>query len=175
LGLFRPLAFAATLVLAGAAVSCKTSPGTSSEGSGTPSAAEPKPLTKMHFVPASQGDVPGVVLAAVAKEKAEGRRVVVYNGATWCEPCQHFHEAVAAGKLDETFPDVTLLEFDTDRDHERLAAAGYGSTYIPMFALPGKDGRAAGPKAEGGIKGDNVVPYLTKKLEKVLAQGASGT
>jgi hypothetical protein len=108
----------------------------------------------------------------VAAARKDGRRLVVYEGATWCEPCRNFHEAVASGKLDSTFPDVNLLEFDADKDRDRLVAAGYGSQYIPLFALPGKDGRAAGPKAQGGIKGDGVVPYLTKKLQDLLAQGA---
>ena len=38
--------------------------------------------------------------------------------ATWCEPCNHFHQAVAAGALDATFPRLTLLEFDQDLDGE---------------------------------------------------------
>ena len=123
-------------------------------------------------MPAPPGDVPGVVLTEVARAKAEGRRLVVYEGAPWCEPCQHFHAAVASGELDAKFPHLTLLEFDADRDKDRLNAAGYGSQYIPLFALPGQDGRALGPKSAGGIKGDGVVPYLTKRLEQLLSQGS---
>jgi len=107
----------------------------------------------------------------LAHATADGRRLIVYEGAPWCEPCKHFHEAVAQGELDAAFPTLTLLEFDADRDRDRLIAAGYGSQYIPLFALPGKDGRAAGPKAAGGIKGDGVVPYLSKKLAQLLTQG----
>ncbi len=168
--LFARLAVGATLLLAGA-LGCRTSPGAASDDpAGAPAVhAEAR---KLHFTPAPPGDVPAVVLAAVAREKADGRRLIVYEGAPWCEPCKHFHEAVAAGKLDATFPDVTLLEFDADHDRDRLVAAGYGSQYIPLFALPGKDGRAAGPKAAGGIKGDGVVPYLTQKLQQLLAQGS---
>jgi len=124
------------------------------------------------FVPAPAGEVPAVVLTELAHAKAEGRRLVVYEGAPWCEPCQHFHAAVAQGQLDATFPHLTFLEFDAGRDRDRLIAAGYGSEYIPLFALPGQDGRAAGPKTEGGIKGDGVVPYLTKRLEQLLSQGS---
>ncbi len=114
-----------------------------------------------------------IVQAALAREKADGRTLVVYEGATWCEPCRHFHEAVAAGKLDAEFPDLTLLEFDVDKDKERLVASGYTSSYIPLFALPAKDGRPLGPKAEGGIKGDGVVPYLSKKLHALLSQAGT--
>ena len=159
----------AALAAAGLAPSlgCRTSDGTAPEES--PAAKQ----TKVRFVPAPPGDVPGVVLAAMNREKAAGRRLVVYEGATWCEPCQHFHEAVASGKLDATFPDVTFLEFDLDKDRERLVASGYVSQYIPLFALPGKDGRPLGPMESGGIKGDGVVPYLSNKLRKLLAQGGA--
>ncbi len=150
------------------------SPGGGADESSAQAAATSAPKrSNAHIVmvPAGDGDVPGLVLAASTKAHAEGRKLVVYEGAPWCEPCRHFHEAVASGKLDATFPDLTLLEFDADRDGPRLVQAGYSSQYIPLFALPGKDGRAAGPKTAGGIKGDDVVPYLTKKLQALLSQG----
>jgi thiol-disulfide isomerase/thioredoxin len=154
---------------------CRTTPGGEGDDPSAAAAqAQTKPVADDHlrFLPAPPGDVPSVVQAAVATAHASGRRVIVYEGATWCEPCKNFHAAVAKGELDATFPKLTLLEFDADRDRDRLVAAGYGSQYIPLFALPGKDGRAAGPKASGGIKGDGVVPYLTKKIEDLLAQGS---
>lgn len=152
---------------------CRTSPSDSADDPETRIAVAPeKTAGKLRFVPAPPGEVPAVVQTAVQSARAEGRRLVVYEGATWCEPCQHFHAAVAEGKLDAAFPKLTLLEFDADRDRDRLNAAGYRSEYIPLFALPGEDGRAAGPKAAGGIKGDGVVPYLTKKLDALLAQGS---
>jgi len=151
---------------------CKTSPESSSEGASA-SAGPSKPSNApIRFLPAPQGDVPAIVQAEMARSRAAGGRLVVYEGATWCEPCKHFHEAVAKGELDATFPGVTLLEFDLDRDRDRLVAAGYDSQYIPLFALPSASGRAAGPKASGGIKGDGVIPYLTKKLQDLLAQGS---
>ena len=149
---------------------CRTSQSPPEEKS---SAATPQVAAKPgpRFVPAPPGDVPDVVQKELAHATADGRRLIVYEGAPWCEPCKHFHEAVAQGELDAAFPTLTLLEFDADRDRDRLIAAGYGSQYIPLFALPGKDGRAAGPKAAGGIKGDGVVPYLSKKLAQLLTQG----
>ena len=155
-------------------VGCKTSPdGSSSEPGVAASAtsATKKADPHVHFEPAPPGDLAAIVQSAVSKAQADGRRLVVYEGATWCEPCQRFHAAVAAGQLDATFPDLTFLELDADRDRDRIIAAGYSSEYIPLFALPGKDGRAAGPKASGGIKGDGAVAYLTNKLKMLLAQG----
>lgn len=165
------------LVLAAFGSACRTSAGVASDSDPDPETrAAPTTkvdsVNKLRFEPAPPGDVATIVKAEVARAQADGRRLVVYEGASWCEPCQHFHAAVAKGELDAAFPHLTLLEFDADRDGQRLVAAGYGSQYIPLFALPGKDGRAAGPKASGGSKGDNVVTLLTKKLENLLSQGS---
>jgi thiol-disulfide isomerase/thioredoxin len=155
-------------------VACRTSVGEPDQSTPTVATQSAPSVEGNHpgFVPAPAGDVPGVVLSELARAKADGRRLVVYEGAPWCEPCKHFHAAVASGELDAAFPNLTLLEFDADRDGARLAKAGYSSQYIPLFALPGNDGRAAGPKAAGGIRGDGVVTYLTKKLQQLLAQGS---
>ena len=170
----RPLARSLALLCFSGLLGCKTAPdGSSSEPGGATSAVPKQADPHVRFEPAPPGDLPGVVQSAVSKAAASGRRLVVYEGATWCEPCQRFHAAVAAGELDATFPNLTFLELDADRDRERIIAAGYSSEYIPLFALPGKDGRAAGPEASGGIKGDGAVPYLTNKLKMLLAQGTA--
>jgi len=77
--------------------------------------------------------------------------------------------APADGELDAKFPDVDLLGFDADHDAERLASAGYVSKLIPLFALPGPDGRASGKQVEGGIKGEGAVGFIAPRLEKMLA------
>jgi len=99
-----------------------------------------------------------------------GRALLVYEGAPWCEPCQAFHKAAADGKLDADFPTLTLLEFDNDRDADRLAAAGYQSKLIPLFAVPGPDGRSAGRQIEGGIKGDGAVDEIIPRLKSLVGQ-----
>ena len=101
---------------------------------------------------------------------AAGRQVVVYVGAPWCEPCTYFHAAVARGDLDARFPRLTVLEFDADRDNDRLEAAGYGAPMIPLFARPGADGRAAGPRMQGSIKGPGAVDQIAPRLARLLAE-----
>lgn len=108
------------------------------------------------------------VAAEVAR--AGGRDVVVYVGASWCEPCRYFHDAVAAHRLDARFPGLRLLEFDLDRDEARLTAAGYSAEMIPLFALPAADGRAAGPMMAGSIKGPGAVDEIAPRLAALLAQ-----
>ncbi len=135
----------------------------------TPPAAAADPHLRLASAPAG-GEVEPIVREEIARAAAERRRLVVYVGATWCEPCQRFHQAAQGGQLDATFPDLTLLEFDQDRDGERLASAGYTSKYIPLFAVPAESGRASGRQVEGGIKGEGAVAYITPRLQELLAK-----
>jgi thiol-disulfide isomerase/thioredoxin len=122
-------------------------------------ASEPRPL-ELVDAPATP-DVAGYVAAQLARGDAT---VVVYVGASWCEPCRRFHDAAAAHRLDAAFGGLRLLVFDADRDDSALAAAGYRSAMIPLFALPRADGRASGKQFAGSIKGagavDEIAPHL---------------
>jgi thiol-disulfide isomerase/thioredoxin len=113
----------------------------------------------------------------VAEELRQGQRehrgVVVYVGASWCEPCQGFHRAVQKGELDELLTGVRLVEFDLDQDRDALARAGYASRLIPLFALPNPDGTGSDRRIEGSIKGpaavdQNLVPRLRAFLKGQL-------
>ncbi len=115
-------------------------------------------------------DAAKVVRDEQARAKADGRDVVVYVGAKWCEPCQRFHKAADAGLLDADFPTLTLLEFDLDEDRERLATAGYVSEYIPLFALPSADGRSSGKQFSGSVKGDGAVANISPRLRSLLTK-----
>lgn len=106
----------------------------------------------------------------VEEADASGQRVLVYVGATWCEPCQRFHKALASGQLDESLAGTKFVEFDADRDREELRAAGYASKYIPLFSVPDHSGHASGRAIEGSIKGDdavrkNLVPRLLALMD----------
>ncbi len=116
------------------------------------------------------GPIAPYVVAEQTRAKADGRRVLVYVGATWCEPCRRFHDAAAAGQLDDEFANLRLLEFDLDRDRDRLAADGYRSDLIPLIALPGPDGKGNGRGMQGSIKGDGAVPQMRPRLRDLLAQ-----
>ena len=140
------------------ALGCKTEAEPGPEGGVSTAASSPASTGKLRLTTApGEGDVDAIVRSAQVKAMADRRRVVVYVGATWCEPCQRFHH------------DVDLLGFDADHDAERLASAGYVSKLIPLFALPGPDGRASGKQVEGGIKGDGAVGFIAPRLEKMLA------
>jgi hypothetical protein len=123
----------------------------------------------VELVPAAAGPVDLVVRNALADARAEGRRLVVYVSASWCEPCERFQSAVRAGRLDTSFPDLRLLVFDHDRDVGRLAAAGYDGRMIPRFVVPGPDGRATDQRVEGGTKAtDTVATTIAPRLARLL-------
>lgn len=77
------------------------------------------------------------------KAKNEGRVLVVYVGAGWCEPCRAMKREIESGKLDQRLSKITLLAFDADRDADRLSGGGYAFKFIPYVALPGADGHVA--------------------------------
>lgn len=110
---------------------------------------------------AATGDVPSIVKAELAQTKGP---LIVYVGAKWCEPCQRFHHAVEQGDLDDQLPGFTFLVFDTDRDFDRLASAGYTSHFIPLFVVPGPDGRASSKRMEGSITGPGSPGEITPRL-----------
>jgi thiol-disulfide isomerase/thioredoxin len=122
----------------------------------------------VEIVAAPQGDVPTIVKLELERAARDRRQLLVYVGATWCEPCRRFHQAAAEHKLDRAFPSLRLLEFDNDRDGARLAMAGYSSQYIPLFAKPGADGRGVGRQIEGSVKGDGAVEQITPRLRGLL-------
>ena len=124
----------------------------------------------VEMVPAPPGDVPAIVKSAMASAARDHRQLLVYVGATWCEPCRRFHEAAAQHALDRDFPSLRLLEFDDDRDGPRLAAAGYVGHFIPMFVRPGADGRSSGRQVEGSVKGDSAVGEIVPRLKSLLQQ-----
>jgi len=160
---------AAALLCGVAALGC----GKKEEASARPEPAREarRPLPVETIAAPADGDVQAIVQQEFARAKGEGRRLLVYVGASWCEPCQRFHDAAKAGQLDSVFPGLRLLEFDLDRDRDRLEKAGYSSRMIPLFALPRADGTASGEQIEGSIKGPQAVDQIRPRLLALLAKG----
>lgn len=160
--------FWVTLALA----ACETRPAPRPEPAQGSSSAIRAPSRPLEFIRITPGAEP--VDAIVQRESREaaayGQHLVVYVGATWCEPCQRFHRAVEEGKMNALLPPTRFLEFDLDQDGERLKAAGYRSRYIPLFALPSSDGRGSGKQIEGSIKGEGAVAEITPRLRKLLGE-----
>lgn len=136
------------------------------EGGPARSRAKPQLLQRG----ASPAPLEQFVQQHVEEADASGQRVLVYVGASWCEPCRRFHKALESGQLDESLAGTKFLEFDADRDREELRAGGYASKYIPLFSVPDQTGHASGRAIEGSIKGDsavkdNLVPRLLALLD----------
>ena len=135
------------------------------------SAAAPAVDTRPVLIPAPSdtSDVPALVASELAKAEAKRARLLVYVGASWCEPCRRFHDALGAGELDATLPNLRFLEFDYDRSKPALERAGYVSRLIPLFAIPNADGTASAQRMEGSIKGPSAVAQnLVPRLKELL-------
>ena len=117
---------------------------------------------------ASAEDASAVIRREAARSRTDGRSLVVYVGAVWCEPCQRFKGAAKDKQLDADFPGLRVLEFDRDRDEERLARAGCGSRLIPLFAIPDEQGRCSARRMEGSIKGPGAVDEIKPRLAALL-------
>jgi thiol-disulfide isomerase/thioredoxin len=145
-------------------------PGTSTPGAPPSTLASQNDTRGVAFAEAPPGGVVPIVREAAAAAAASRRTLLVYVGATWCEPCRRFHRAAEAGELDSALPRLILLEFDLDRDHDRLVAAGYDSKYIPLFALASADGTASSHRIEGAIKGEGAVDFILPRLRELVTR-----
>ena len=132
--------------------------------------AEPN-VRKLQLIDAPPGgEVEPIITEELTKAIAAHESLLVYVGATWCEPCRAFHDAAAAGTLDERLGGVRLLVFDADRDTDALEGAGYRSNLIPLFAVPRIDGRASGKQIEGAIKDRDAVTQLVPRIQELLGR-----
>jgi thiol-disulfide isomerase/thioredoxin len=165
-----------TLLLLGlvnvSAVGCNARSKQKSESSEAAPAAVVRSRAKPELTRRSNPPAPLEQFVQQHVEQADetGVRVLVYVGATWCEPCKRFHKALESGELDEALAGTKFIEFDADRDRAELRAAGYASKYIPLFSVPDVTGHASGRAIEGSIKGDtavleDLVPRLLALLE----------
>jgi len=136
--------------------------------------------TEVHRPELVRGPSGGTAIAPYLQSELKAvrsgqRNVLVYVGASWCEPCKRFHQAVEKGELDEILRGTRIVEFDLDVDRDALQAAGYASRLIPLFAVPRDDGTASERRIEGSVKGEGAVEKdLVPRLRALLAGRASG-
>jgi len=130
-----------------------------------------KETARIEWIKAPPGeDAATVVKRELERAHADKKRLLVYVGATWCEPCKRFHDAAESGQLDGAFPNLRLVEFDLDADGDRLARANYVSKMIPLFAIPTENGTGSGKQIEGSVKGEAAVMNLRTRLQPLLEQ-----
>ncbi len=103
-------------------------------------------------------------------QEHSGRPVVLYVGATWCEPCVRFHDALESGSLDRELESAVFLEFDLDQHGALLGASDLAceSKLVPLFARANPDGTCSARRTEGGVKGEAAVPSIVPRVKKLL-------
>jgi hypothetical protein len=164
------LAMAIAMAMAG----CRGEPEPAQKEPPSPATAATR-AGKVEIVEAPEtSDVAAAVQKELARAKADGKELVVYVGAPWCEPCTRFHDAAKAGELDAVFPTLRLHEFNLDRDKDALEKAGYQSRMIPLFAVPRADGTGSGEQIEGSVKGPRAIGNITPRLQALLAKARAG-
>ncbi len=169
----------AAIALAALAIAgCVGSPyddGERANGRSQAAPAAARAADKPEFVPVRVGEAGAlaVITDALAKARGEGRTLLVYLGASWCEPCQVFHRAVERGEFDRELAGVRFLEFDADLDSAALAEVGYGGKLIPRFVVPADDGRGSDRRIEGGVKGERAAKEIMGRLGPVLGRGGA--
>lgn len=136
---------------------------------GGSSAPPSHPKLELIEAPAT-ADIAAYLAPLVVRADGDHKKLVVYVGASWCEPCRYFHDAAVTNQLDDQFGDLRIVAFDFDRDEAALDAAGYRSSMLPLFALPNADGRASGKQFAGSIKGSGAVAQIAPSL-RALADG----
>lgn len=140
-------------------------PASSSSVSPPESSGRSASLGGLKLIEATQEtDALSLIRSKRLEAKAEGRVLVVYVGATWCEPCKRFKAEMQSGRLDERFGKTMLLAFDADKDMDRLGSAGYTFKFVPFVALPGVDGRPVESQEATGKSG-NAWRELVGKLD----------
>ncbi len=129
-----------------------------------PPAIDPKATVR--FVAPEPGEVAPQLLRRQAEVK--DRQLLVFVSASWCEPCQRFHQAVDRGELTGKLGPLDLVAFDAEPDAERLLMSGYEQRMIPAFTVPGPDGRATPRHIEGGVSGEGAVADLIPRILEIL-------
>jgi thiol-disulfide isomerase/thioredoxin len=133
-------------------------------------APAPSPKPRLIEGPNGAADVTPFITRVLAEANADRAPLLVYVGASWCEPCRHFHDALARGELDRALPGVRFVAFDLDASKPALLRAGYISQLIPLFTFPNPDGSASDRHIEGSIKGPSSVGQnLLPRLRELLA------
>lgn len=123
----------------------------------------------MEWLKPTDGDPAAFVQSEVARAKSDGRTLLIYVGASWCEPCERFHDASLKGELDAEFGHLRLIAYDRDADEAALASIGCLSRMIPLFAIPTADGKCdTERRIEGAIKGEGAVGFISPKLRALV-------
>ena len=137
-----------------------------SSSRGTAAAKLQKPL--LIKVPADLTD--GRAYVTAKHEEHTGRPVILYVGATWCEPCKRIHDALEGGALDRELAGAVFLEYDLDQHLTILGASDLAceSKLVPLFARANADGTCGGRRTEGGVKGEAAVPSIVPRVKTLL-------
>lgn len=118
----------------------------------------------------SGGPLAAQVKAKIAESATSGAKPIVYVGATWCGPCVSIKKTKTDPLMVDAFRGAFVIELDLDEWKEAdLKPLGYETRALPVFFAVDREGKALGPKIDGGAWGDNVPANMAPPLKKFVA------
>ena len=96
-----------------------------------------------------------------------GRPVLVYAGADWCEPCRELHKQLVRPEVRAKLAGWTLVYLDVDKEPQPPAALGIGP--IPALRLLTPAGRVVGSQ-DGFIPGEELVHWLDENRTRATSK-----
>lgn len=85
-----------------------------------------EPLNKIDPKPASYQE-------AVALSKKNGKKMVLYFGATWCGPCREMSPIFSSPEVENALKDFVFYKMDVDQNRE--ISRKYKVTGIPAYCI----------------------------------------
>ncbi len=134
----------------------------------TATAAAPFVWTKLS---AAAGPLATQVQAEVRKARAAKLKPVAYGTAVWCGPCQAIKKYKGDRRMVDAFRGTYVIELDIDDfDAKQITPLYAKLAAVPVFMAIGDDGKATGPKIDGGAWGDNVPENMAPPLKAFFAK-----
>jgi thiol-disulfide isomerase/thioredoxin len=117
------------------------------------------------------GSLAWQIQAEVGRARARKLKPVAYGTATWCPPCQAIKKYRREARMADALRGTYVIELDVDHvTQEEARSLGYAFGVLPVFMGIGDDGRATGPKIDGGAWGENIPANMAPPLKAFFAK-----
>lgn len=119
----------------------------------------------VNIEPAEGEELTAVVAKHVALAKSNNLTPFVEVWAEWCPPCKKLEAAMDHPLITKAFAGVYLIRLDSDKWGEKLKAAGFDNSSIPVFYGLDDAGKPTGHKITGGAWGEDTPENMGPPLE----------